>query len=161
MSTVRTQLVPAALAWLGEHFLHGTSQPVAWEDATRVALNLPLTDDDETPLMTADFSPADYGRAQRAFGEIVTIARQVGDDNSTNDDELTCRGAYLSLQPTTAVQVDLSPAQLQSVALHMIVDAIRFYITYIPGGLQHATRDLEALMSGETLELRPETGGPA
>ena len=145
--TVRADLLPAALAWVSEHF-QGGSEPIAWEDATRRALNLPMTDDNETPLVPADFPPADFQRAQRALKELVEVAREVGDDGHTNEDVLVCRAAYVSISKDGG-QADLSPEQCVGEALMKMVDCLQYWLTYIPGGLYDATRDLSAAMTDE------------
>jgi hypothetical protein len=125
-----------ALAWLAEHY-DGESEPVAWEDAIRAVLGLPL--DDSVLLEKSDFTEANYNRAHQAFHDIVVIARHARRGEVEEDEHvLVTVGAYEGLTQ----QRDLNEQQQRTHAMTAMVDALQFWCTYVPGGLQQATRDL-------------------
>lgn len=125
------------LGWIAEHFEAGQSEPVAWEDAVRSVLGLPL--DDNVLLTKADFTTEAYDRAHQCFRDIVCIARHARKGELEDSPYVVVTvAAYKSLTQ----QRDLNEDQQKTHALTAMVDALQYWCTYTPGGLFDATRDL-------------------
>lgn len=139
------------LAWISEHYEPGTSEPVAWENAVRAQFGLPL--EDERMITRKDFTPVAFTTASHLFRDLVLTARagQAGDIEVTQDVE-TCIGAWCSVEQVQT-QRDLTVAQQRQASTEAMLDALQFYVTYHPGGLFDATRDLNVVVSTDFASL--------
>lgn len=147
-SEARQALLQQTRSWIGEHYEAGESEPVAWENAVRAAFGLPHEDDD-VEIKISDFDPKQYHLASVIFRDIVRTAEGVheGHIEETHDGQV-CLGAWVSVKDAPN-QKDLTAKQRKQAALTAMLDALQFYVTYIDGGLQQATGDINIAVLGD------------
>jgi len=136
----RQALITETRCWIGAHYEPHTSEPVAWENAVRAAFGLP-TEADVLIITVGHFTPPTYDKASRLFRSVVDAR------SSNKPDAQWCLGAWQSIRTTT--QLDLNHEQRKEALLTGVMDALQFYVTYHPGGLFDATRDLNVAASGD------------
>jgi len=139
----RQALLHVTRCWIAEHYVAGSSEPVAWEDATRAVFGLP-TEADADVLKMSDFTPQAYAEAIALFRDVVETGR-AGMESEVPDWEI-CLASWRSVR---VEQQDLNPAQRREAVLSTVIDTLQFYVTYHAGGLYEATAAINVATSGD------------
>lgn len=134
----RQALLNHSRRWIAEHYEAGDSEPVSWDNAIRAMFDLP-TEGDVDIIRVGHFTPGTYRAARSLFRAIIE------GKGSEDEDAQWCAGAWESITPA---QPDLSDVQKKECLIAGMLDALQFYVTYHPGGLFEATRDLNVAASG-------------
>jgi hypothetical protein len=141
-SRLRDQLLQECLVWVGKYY-EGGSVADCCHVAIREVLNLPL---DGRQLRRDMFWFGEYDRAHIPYGELLGLGLIQGVEACEADLRLAAKIRQDLFRATA--QPDLTEAQLAQIRLEMMVSGLEQWLTFTPGGLAEAVRDLFVLFHG-------------
>lgn len=143
-TTVRNQVLRECMAWIAVHY-DGLDAPDAWRRSVRDTLGLPL----DGPLRPESFGSTSYDHVLLAFEEILALGLHYETTGEPATSE--ARTAHDTWRVFVAVVdgVDVTTDERVLDHLDAMVAGLEYWITYTPGGLADATRNLDAFLNAD------------
>jgi hypothetical protein len=141
-TTVRNQVLRECMSWVAVHY-EGVDAPDAWHRAVRDSLGLPA----EGPVQPDSFGPTSYDHVLLAFEEVFAL----GLHYETTGEPATAeaRTAHDTWRVFLGKVGDVELSSDEAVLDHLdaMVTGLEQWLTYTPGGLADATRNLDAFLN--------------
>lgn len=143
-TTVRNQVLRECMVWIGLNY-DGVDAPDAWHRAVRETFGLPL----EGTLRPESFLASTYDHVLLAFEEILALGLHYETTGEPATTEARTAHDTWRVFMGAVDQVDLSTDEAVLDHLDAMVAGLEHWMTYTPGGLADATRNLDAFLNAD------------
>jgi hypothetical protein len=141
-TTVRNQVLRECMSWIAVHY-EGVDAPDAWHRAVRDSLGLPAGG----PVGPDSFGATTYDHVLLAFEEVLALGLHY--ERTGEPATAEARAAHDSWRVFLGVVGNDAVSSDEAVLDHLdaMVAGLEQWLTYTPGGLADATRNLDAFLN--------------